>query len=189
VTRTGDPTVRTMLSRGLAAVLLGQVHLAFRRPPAAGRPWFASAAIASAAPALLVARTLRRSDSRWSPPRSGSGRALLVGYVLTGVLVEELVWRAPLLHLRPGRGQFCGALVSATAFSALHLRRDGLRTAPIHVPNTVGWTLATLLAGRLRWALLAHTGYNVAALSLRAAGTDPAAGSVRPAAGHAGGPR
>jgi hypothetical protein len=138
----------------------------------------AAALCAGCGPALLVVNRLGTAGARWRPPPSTAGRLLLGGYVAAGALLEEVLWRAPLILIRartgtrPSARHASGAAaLSAAGFLALHLRRDGARSLPAHLTTTASWTLAALVGRQLRWPLIAHAGYNFAAASLRAAGT------------------
>jgi hypothetical protein len=143
-----------------------------RHRRAAGRP-VGAAGLALAGPAVLIGRALLRRDLRWQPPSSPAGRLLLVGYLGAGAVAEELAWRAPLTYLPPGRLRAVASLVSGAGFVAAHLPRDGRASIPMHGLNTAGWTAAALAGHRARWSALSHTGYNLAAVTLRPA-TDEA---------------
>jgi hypothetical protein len=60
-------------------------------------------------------------------------------------------------------------MASAAGFLALHVRRDGADSLPVHLTTTASWTVSALLGRRLRWPVLCHAGYNFASAVLRAA--------------------
>lgn len=173
--------------RGATATVLGGGYLLVRRhgaqpngSSAGARTRAAAGALcAGGGPALLIARRLGGRQACWRPPASTAGRLLLGGYVAGGALVEEALWRAPLILIcertgsRPAvaaRRVGWPAALSAAGFLALHVRRDGARSLPAHLTTTASWTVSALLGRQLRWPVLGHAGYNFAAASLRARG-------------------
>jgi hypothetical protein len=169
-----------------AAYLLARRHRAPRDSVPGGPARAAAGALCAAGgPALLVLRRLGGENARWLPPPSVAGRLLLGGHVLAGALVEEVLWRGPLILLAtPARTgaraasarravpvamrTVPAALLSAAGFLALHVRRDGAGSLPVHLTTTASWTASALLGRQLRWPVLCHAGYNFAAAGLRA---------------------
>lgn len=125
--------------------------------------------VALSAPTLAVARV--RAAGRWRWPTSGLGTVWLLSWIAASVTVEEVAWRGPLVVMRPGLSRRVAAVASMCGFAALHVRRDGGASAGIHVPNTLAWTGAAVLTGRLAPAAAAHVAYNLAAHGLRSAHT------------------
>jgi len=161
-----------VLPRMGAALALGVAYRARRRPGAAARPRRSglAAALAATGPAAVVTGAVRGRPVTWRAPGTPITAALLVARVVAGAVIEEVLWRGP---VAVGRGSGAGirAGVLGVAFVALHLARDGGSAWRAHVPNTVAWTLAALVDRRLRWPVLSHAGYNLAAVCLRPADT------------------
>jgi hypothetical protein len=147
--------------RTLLAGLLGARRV--RRRSDVGAP--VGARVAGAVLALAVpggAAALTRAT--FIAPASPAGRGLLVGHVFSGALLEELLWRAPLTD---DRHRIRRAALSMTGFVALHVRRDGAASAPIHVVLAGAWTASALLGRTIRWTCLSHAAYNYLALTGR----------------------
>lgn len=163
------------LVRNLAlAAVLGALHRRAPLPAAAShRSRWLAPGLALLGPAGCVVHACRRRGGRWAPPRSPAARVLLAGHALAGAAAEELAWRGPLLHLRPGPGRLVAAVAGGVGFVAAHLPRDGRRGIPVHAVTTASWTAAALTGRRLRWSILAHAAYNVAAVVLRPPAGDP----------------
>lgn len=158
---------------------LGTAHLLLRRhspgqtstPSASSRRRRLTSALAAVGPVATVGHAVVMQRGRWQLPRSGAGKALLVGHVVAGAWVEELLWRGPLVHLRPGPLRALAALGSGLAFVGVHVPRDGWRAVPVQTLNAASWTAATLTDGRVWRSVVSHAGYNLAALALRAPAT------------------
>jgi hypothetical protein len=165
---------RRLGERAIAAAVLGCAYglsnayryVAASRPQPRRRAALAPAA-AGAGPLLLIGGSLARGGQRLRVPASGVGVAMLGGYLASGVLAEELLWRAPLTLCRTRRSAACVAVLSGAGFVGLHVRRDGFASAPVHAVNTAAWTVSVVLGRRLRWAVLSHFLYNCLAVSLR----------------------
>jgi hypothetical protein len=169
MTRIGPQVGEQFRRRTGALAVLGAVYLpvAVRRRARPGRRSAQRvAAVAAAGPLLLIGSRLARSGMRRPPALSALGRLVLGGYVASGALVEELMWRAPLTLPRTARGRVCAAGLSGSGFLLLHLRRDGAASAPAHLITTASWTTAAVLARRLRWVVLSHALYNYLVISL-----------------------
>ena len=171
---------RRLGERAVAAAILGCAYglsnayryVAANRPRPRRRAALAPA-VAGAGPLLLIGGSLARGGQRLQAPPSGVGLVMLGGYLASGVLAEELLWRAPLTFGRTCRGTACLAVLSGAGFVALHVRRDGLASTPLHAVNTASWTASVVLGRRLRWAMLSHFLYNCLAVSLRRVETGP----------------
>jgi membrane protease YdiL (CAAX protease family) len=137
----------------------------------------AGAALAFAGPVVVTASQLRRRPTVLAPPPSPLGKSMLAGYLLTGVLAEELLWRKILTYPVPAVPRSILAAVSSVGFVLAHLRRDGRRSAAIHTANTVSWTASALATRSLRWSVLSHWAYNWLAVSLKPAVQPPLTGS------------
>jgi hypothetical protein len=164
--------LRSEFGRAALALVLAGVH--FRRriahPPKASR----AAAIlgpllAVAGPALLVGRALGRPRARWVWPTSTSGRIAVVTHAVSAAFAEELSCRATLLRVAPGWRRRSAAALAGGAFVLAHLRRDGRGAWRPHAMNTASWTASTLIARRIRWPVLAHVAYDIAALTIHEA--------------------
>ncbi|MEO8888781.1 MAG: CPBP family intramembrane glutamic endopeptidase [Jatrophihabitantaceae bacterium] len=127
----------------------------------------AAAIVAFAGPMLVVGGSVLRTRARWQPPPSLLGRLMLGGHVASGAVLEELLWRAPLTVPRSRGAGTVAAGVSAAGFLALHVRRDGRPSVPVHAVTTASWTVAAVLGRRVRWSILSHALYNFLVLSLR----------------------
>lgn len=128
-----------------------------------------AAAWAVAGPGALVRGALRRG--RWSPPPSGTGKAMLTGYVLAVATVEELLYRRPVSRYAAGERRTAAlvtAAASTAAFVALHVRRDGARSLTAHAVNAGCWAGSAFVGRTVRWSTAAHAAYNYAAMSVRA---------------------
>jgi membrane protease YdiL (CAAX protease family) len=172
----------TTAQRAVAAMLLGAAHLlvSTRRTtrlhspapdpdPVRGRRPAGSAALAFAGPIGAVGRVLAQGDVRWRPPGSPAGAALLGLHVGAGALIEELIWRSPLIYVCRAGGRVPIAIGAGLLFVAVHLPRDGARGLPVHALNTAAWTSAALFDRRIRWSVFSHAAYNYVALALGAA--------------------
>lgn len=127
----------------------------------------AGCTIAFAGPLAVAGLTLARRQApgvRLRLPPSWPGRALLAVHLARRVVVEEALWRAPLVRLRTRSVRLLAAGVSGAGFVAIHVDRDGLRTLPAHAALTAAWTTSVLLDRRVRWALASHLLYNYAAV-------------------------
>lgn len=181
---TAPPVMAPLQQRIAAAAVLGVAYLTVRRrygvEPSRhhlhrcrdGRASRAArgASAALAGPLLAISGRVVGDSTRWQQPPSAAGRLMLAGYLGSGALVEELLWRSPLTVLRGRTSRAIASLLSAAGFLWLHLRRDGAGSAPAHLLTTASWTASTLLALQLRWPVLSHTLYNYAAVSLRPVG-------------------
>lgn len=177
-TATDREFVRSVARRCMGAIVLGFAERAWQqrdshRPAATPTARRVAVAAAGLAPAGAVGVTLARSRAAWRPPRTVAGRILVLAHLASGVVVEELLWRAPLLRLRSRPLRLAAASTSITLFAAAHVRRDGVRSLGVHVPIAAGLTLATLVEGRVRAAVIAHLLYNVVAVCLVDATADP----------------
>lgn len=159
---TADATrlVRAVVGRTLLAVVLGARAVGVRRRTPHRRPGGAVAGSLALAAAVPVAAARRGEVSL---PASGAGRLLLIGYVLPGAVVEELLWRGPLTRAPSARG----TATSVAGFVALHVLRDGVRSAPAHLTLACTWTASALLGRTVVWSALSHGAYNLIALSVR----------------------
>jgi membrane protease YdiL (CAAX protease family) len=170
---------RRLRERAVAAAVLGCAYglsnayryVAASRPQPPRRA--AAAAVAGAGPLLLIGGSLARGGQRLRVPASGVGLVMLGGYLASGVLAEELLWRAPLTFCRTRRSAACVAMLSSAGFVGLHVRRDGLASAPVHAVNTASWTASVVFGRRLRWPMLSHFLYNCLAVSLRRVESGP----------------
>jgi len=165
-----------LLGRTTAALTFATAHCHARRkdpaivPHPSRRARWAAAIVAAAPPAALVTRAACQPGARWQPPPSPTVRTLLTAHVLSSAVIEEVVWRGVLTRRHHPRNL---AIASALGFVAAHLPRDGGRSAPAHAVNAVAWTLSASIGRRLRWSVLAHTGYNLAAHTLVAETVPP----------------
>jgi membrane protease YdiL (CAAX protease family) len=167
--------LRTGLGRTSVAAVLGlgahcldgafgnRRYLATRSRPRS----IAGAAFAFAGPVAAIATRIRGRSVALSPPPSPLGKAMLGGYILAGVLAEELAWRKVLTYRLPRTPLVAVTVVSTAGFVLAHLRRDGRGNASVHTANTIGWTASALTSGSIRWSVLGHWTYNCVALSLR----------------------
>jgi hypothetical protein len=157
---------------GAAGVLTLAWSIARRRAPVADPrtvPSWAAAALALAGPVAVLTHALRGRRVTMALPASTTGKLLLAGHVLSSVVLEEQLWRAPVTYPRSRRAQLGLAAASATGFVEMHVRRDGPESAPVHMLNTAGWTASAVVSRSLLWSTLSHAGYNYAALVLRGA--------------------
>lgn len=111
------------------------------------------AVLALTVPAAAAVRTRRAAPAALS----SASRVLLVGYVLPGAVLEELIWRAPLTS---GARRRRRAAVSMAGFAALHVRRDGIASTPVHLALAAAWTTAALLGRTIVWTSVSHAAYN-----------------------------
>jgi hypothetical protein len=111
-------------------------------------------------------RRTRGAAARAVPP-SAAGKLLLAAYVGSGAILEELAWRACLVW--PMRRGVRGCLMAGGAygFAAVHVRRDGPGSAPVHLLNTLAWTACAACGGRMRWPVTSHFLYNWIAITRR----------------------
>ena len=131
------------------------------------------AVIAGAAPTVILLAARRRTRIRLAPPPTMAGKTLLVLHVLSTVVLEELIWRAPLgLPVGP-RPRAVLTTLSGVGFLAVHVRRDGAAQAGPHLINTTGWTLSAFVSHTAVWSGAAHAVYNTAALLLRPVANGP----------------
>lgn len=155
----------------LAAVLAARYR---RRTTARSRPGRRRTALAgtlaATGPVAAIA-TARRAGTRFRSPGAAPVRHLLVAvaYATVTAAAEELLWRAPLLRIAGGRRRLATTVLAGSGFVAVHLPRDGWAALPVHALNTASWSAATLIGRRVRWAVVAHTAYDVAAYELRPA--------------------
>ncbi len=146
-----------------ASVATGLLHRyraqLLRRPVARWR----GAALAVGVPVALVCSSLGgRGRLHWQR-RGVAAEAVVAGYVISGAVAEELLWRAPpLLLTRRG----LSATSSALVFAALHVRRDGPDSAAGHLVLTGAWSIAAALDRTVFWPVVGHVLYNYLALSL-----------------------
>jgi hypothetical protein len=96
-------------------------------------------------------------------PPSATGRALLGGYIVIGVLAEELVWRAPLTWPLPTRVRLALGVAGTASFAALHPSPSAGGSHWPHVITGASWTASTLTTGGIGWSVLGHVAYNTAA--------------------------
>lgn len=173
-----DPIV-AIARRAIAAAALCAAY----RLRATGRPkarrarparQLQAAVAALTGPALAIGVAAVRSGVRWQPPTSAAARTILVAYLASGAVVEELIWRGPLLLPGGTARRAAIAVLGGCGFVGAHLRRDGLDGARVHALTTSAWTCATLLGGRLRWPILGHTLYNITVVCLAPARRPPA---------------
>jgi membrane protease YdiL (CAAX protease family) len=174
--------LKTSIGRGSVVAILGgvtlyvdRVHLSrgSRAKPRSMRRTVAGAALAFAGPAVVTASQLRGRSTVLAPPPSPLGKSMLAGYLLTGVLAEELLWRKILTYPLRAVPSSILAAVSSVGFVLAHLPRDGRRGAAIHTANTMSWTASALTTRSLRWSVLSHWAYNWLALSLKPAAQPP----------------
>jgi hypothetical protein len=151
---------------GAAALLLTHV-LVRHRSSGADLPCLVSARAAAAAPAVFAALATRHAPVRAVPP-SAAGKLMLATYLGSGALVEELTWRAPLVWPAPRRVRGCIMAGGVVGFIALHVERDGARSATVHLANTLAWTAAAARGGQMRWPVAGHFVYNWIAVTRRA---------------------
>ena len=156
-----SPTA-ALAGRATLGLALAAAHRAAQRRAASATPAVGpgiAALLAVAPSAMLVARAARRPSVRWRRARPAT-YGLLVIHVLSGAVIEEVVWRGVLT--RPGRPRVV-TLGSALGFVAAHVPRDGRAGSRSHAINAAAWTVSASAGQRLRWPVLAHAGYNVAA--------------------------
>jgi membrane protease YdiL (CAAX protease family) len=91
---------------------------------------------------------------------------MLAGYVITGALAEELLWRQPLTYPLPRRIRLAMAAISGSGFVLAHLPRDGREAAAIHTINTSSWTAAAIAGRSIRWPMISHCVYNWLSLTV-----------------------
>jgi CAAX prenyl protease-like protein len=165
---TGGPWPRTLLRNLALSAVLAVLH---RRTPQAVPPTargrLVGPALAALGPVGTIGYVCSHRGARCVPPPSTAARLMLAGHALAGAAAEELAWRGPLLRVRSRRGRLVAGIGAGGAFVATHLPRDGRPALPVHAVNTAAWTAAVLTAHRVRWSILAHAGYNVAAIVLR----------------------
>ena len=160
--------IAALLGRATVALTLASAHHKARRrhhasaAPLSLRAQGAAALLATAPSAALVTHAAQQPGMRWQPPPSPTAQALLVAHVLSSAVIEEVLWRGVLARRHP-RGL---AIASVLGFVAAHVPRDGRRSAPIHAVNATAWAMSASRGRRLRWPVLAHTGYNLAAHTL-----------------------
>jgi hypothetical protein len=123
--------------------------------------------VAAAGPAGVVTCARVRRGGRFQRLGPAPVTALAVLRALAGALIEEVIWRGPVLRLTSRPARALAVLGGGVGFVGLHLRRDGRAAWPVHAVNTASWTAAALVGGSVRWPVLSHAAYNVAAWSLR----------------------
>jgi hypothetical protein len=141
---------------------LGQPRCAATRARPAGHQ-LAAGAIALAGPASIIVTRARGRQWAVRMPPSATGRALLGGYILAGVLAEELLWRAPLTWPLPARVRLALGVAGTASFAALHPSPAAGGSRWPHVITGASWTASTLTTGKIGWSVLGHVAYNTAA--------------------------
>lgn len=159
------------LGHGLAVAVLAPVwrhRLRAARIGAGRGAGTAAAALSLAGPAALVTSRLAGRRYRVCRPASATGSALLLLHVALAATAEELLWRAPAAAIVSRRRRMAIAGASTVGFVLAHRPADSSE-AMCHAANATAWTLSAFVGRRIDWSLVAHTAYNLVAVSVRPA--------------------